>query len=337
MQKKIIYIGNKLSKHGINMTSIETFGPLLEKGGCEVIYASEKKHKIPRLLDMLWTTLRYGRQVDYVLIDTYSTWNFWYAFFVALLCRVMRIKYIAKLHGGNLPSRIQRWPWCSRQIFDYSFANVAPSNYLYEAFMKEGYTNLYHIPNTIKLKNYVFTQRSQVRPRLLWVRKIAPIYHPMMALEVLELVREKYPEVHLTMVGPQMPDLYQQMKARVHEKKLNVTFTGGLKKSEWRELSRHFDIFINTTHYDNMPVSVMEAMALGLPIVSTNVGGLPYLIDHMHDGILVHDSDAKAMADAIDQLIVEPGLAERLTQNALAKVATMDNKVVVEQWRKLLQ
>jgi len=55
----------------------------------------------------------------------------------------------------------------------------------------------------------------------------------------------------------------------------SVTFTGVLPKAQWHQLSEKFDIFINTTNIDNMPVSIIEAMALGLPIVSTNAGGLP--------------------------------------------------------------
>ena len=336
MQKKLLYIGNIVSKHGLNMTSIETFGPLLEKAEYEVRYASNKKNKFVRMLHMVYWMLRYGRKADYVLIDTYSTWNFWYAFVISQLCRLFRVPYIAKLHGGNLPHRIQNWPWFSRQIFSNSYANVAPSNYLFTAFQQCGYTNTIHIPNTINLKYYTYKRREQLSPNLLWVRKIAPIYNPMMALDVVELLLPHYPNLRLTMVGPQVPDLYNQMLARVQQAKLPVTFTGGLKKKEWIALSSDFDLFLNTTHYDNMPVSVMEAMALGLPVISTNVGGLPYLIDHEVDGLLVNDNDAKKMAEMIRKLLDKQLDSLLITQHAYEKVQGMDNAVVIEKWRKLL-
>ena len=63
------------------------------------------------------------------------------------------------------------------------------------------------------------------------------------------------------------------------EEKLPVKFTGKLEKNEWIKISADAGIFINTSNIDNTPVSLMEAMALGLPVVSTNVGGIPYLIE----------------------------------------------------------
>ena len=78
MKKKILYIGNKLSKHGNTATSIETLGAFLEEEGYTLYYASSKRNQALRLLDMFFTTLRYGRQIDWVLIDTYSTKNFWF-------------------------------------------------------------------------------------------------------------------------------------------------------------------------------------------------------------------------------------------------------------------
>ena len=66
-----------------------------------------------------------------------------------------------------------------------------------------------------------------------------------------------------------------------------MNFTGKLSKQEWRDLSKDYNVFINTTNFDNTPVSVIEAMALGIPVVSTNVGGLPFLITDKVDGVLV--------------------------------------------------
>lgn len=337
MKKRIFYVGNKLSKHGINQTSVETLGPLLEKNGFIVSCASDQLNPIVRMLDMLFRMLKHGLRSDYVLIDTYSTWNFWYAFIIAQMCRLFNIKYIAKLHGGNLPQRIKKSPWSSRQIFAYSYANVAPSNYLLSAFLEQGYRNTIYIPNTINLKKYNHKVRTKLEPRLLWVRKIAPIYNPHMALDVVSLLRTDYPNIQLTMVGPQMQELAEEVKNRVEKEKLPITFTGGLKKKEWIELSADFDLFINTTHFDNMPVSVMEAMALGLPVVSTNVGGLPYLIDDQVDGLLVNDNDAQAMANRIADLLEQRIDSTQLTKNAYKKLKSMDNAVVIEQWRQLLQ
>ena len=93
---------------------------------------------------------------------------------------------------------------------------------------------------------------------------------------------------------------------------------------------------LNTTNFDNMPVSVIEAMALGLPIVSTNVGGMPYLVRDGVDGILLPPNDEKAMARAIQDLLADPESAGKMAENARKKVEGFDWREVAEQWRELL-
>ena len=125
--KTLLYIGNKLSEHGYTSTSIETLGVFLEGEGFNLYYASSQKNEVLRMLEMIYKTFKYSRKVDYVLIDTYSTKNFWYAFIVSQICRLLRLKYIPKLHGGNLPDRINKSRLFSNMIFSNAFINIAPS------------------------------------------------------------------------------------------------------------------------------------------------------------------------------------------------------------------
>src|SRR5688572_27414027 len=106
----LLYIGNKLSGIGKTPTSIEILGPFLEREGFSVRYSSERKNKLARLVEMAWMTIRYARSTDFVLIDTYSTQNFWYSFVVSQLCRLLRIRYLPILHGGSLPARLEKNP-----------------------------------------------------------------------------------------------------------------------------------------------------------------------------------------------------------------------------------
>ena len=82
----------------------------------------------------------------------------------------------------------------------------------------------------------------------------------------------------LAMIGPDVDGSLTKVKDLARKKNLDVNFTGKLSKPEWINYSKDFNVFINTTNFDNTPVSVIEAMALGLPVVSTNVGGMPFLI-----------------------------------------------------------
>ncbi len=108
--------------------------------------------------------------------------------------------------------------------------------------------------------------------------------------------------------------------------------TGKLSKKEWIELSKNYDIFINTTNFDNHPISVLEGMALGLPVVSTSVGGIPFLIENKVDGILIPPNDAGQFFEAIDNLIKDNDLVLRITKNARNKVEEFDWEILKYKW-----
>ena len=334
---KLLYLGNQLSKHGYNKTTIETLGLQLEQEGFTVFYASNKKSFPLRLLDMMWSVINYRKQVSYLLIDTYSTKAFWYAFLCSQLARFFNIKYIPILHGGNLPNRLQKNPKLCQMVFANAYQNVAPSGYLRQAFQEASFTNVIYIPNSIEIEKYAFKNRTELAPKLLWVRAFASIYNPEMAVKVLFELQRKYPNASLTMVGPDKDGSLQTTKAFADYINCKVSFTGQLSKEDWWQLASEHDIFINTTHFDNTPVSVMEAMALGLPVVSTNVGGIPYLLTDKENALLVPDNDDKAMAKVILDLLEDQEKVNLITRNARSFIAQMDWKSVKEEWKGVLK
>ena len=336
-KKQLIYIGNKLSIHGNTATSIETLGKLLENDGFKIIYSSSKKNKILRLLDMIFTTLKYFKKSDYLLIDTYSTQNFWYALIISQLSRVLKLKYIAKLHGGDLPNRLIKSPFYCDLIFKNAYKISVPSKYLQEAFSKKYSNNLVYIPNTIEINNYNFLERKNPEPKLLWVRSFSEIYNPKMAIDVLANLKKEFPNAQLAMVGPDKENILENCKKYAQSLNVNVEFLGKLSKEDWVSLSKEYSIFINTTHFDNTPVSVIEAMALGMPVVSTNVGGIPYLLNDTIDALLVNDNDTNAMVSAIKNLILNPEFASSITTNARKKVEAFDWEIVKLKWFEILK
>ena len=334
---KLLYLGNQLSKHGFNKTTIETLGLQLEQVGFTVFYASNKKSFPLRLLDMMWSVINYRKQVSYLLIDTYSTKAFWYSFLCSQLARFFNIKYIPILHGGDLPNRLKKNPMLCRVLFSNAYKNVAPSGYLKQAFEKEGFKNVIHIPNTIEIEKYEFKLRTELTPNLLWVRAFASIYNPKMAVKVLQQLQEQYPSATLTMVGPDKDGSLQTTKDFAKSLGITVNFSGQLTKEEWWELASKHDIFINTTHFDNTPVSVMEAMALGLPVISTNVGGIPFLLTNEQNALLVPDNDITAMTNAVLDLLENKPKNNLLITNARTFIEQMDWELVKQSWVSILK
>ncbi len=244
---------------------MHTLSVLLTNEGFEVHKSSDKSNKLIRILDMCFTVIKRRKKTDYVLIDTFSTLNFYYALIVSQLCRILNMKYVAILHGGNLPERLKRNKVLCEFIFKNAYKNVAPSMYLKTHFDTHGYKTIY-IPNTIQIKEYPYKERKINLPNVLWVRAFDKPYNPEMAIEVLHLLKKKYANSKLCMVGPVKDNSFKECKKLAEKYSISscITFTGVLKKEEWWELSKNYDVFINTTNIDNTPVSVIEAMALGI-------------------------------------------------------------------------
>jgi L-malate glycosyltransferase len=141
------------------------------------------------------------------------------------------------------------------------------------------------------------------------------------------------------MVGPTLDASEVECRALGKELGLNgeLRLTGMLTKAELRHIAADYDIFINTTNVDNTPMSVLEAMALGLPVVSTNVGGIPYLLEDGKEGLLTPPSDYMAMTANIQRLLNDNELSISLATNALKKAGIFDKVNVIKQWQAILK
>ena len=115
-KKKLLYIGNKLKHKGHTATAIDVLPPKFVKEGFEVVAVSDRLIKAQRMLHMLQTVWKHRKTTSLVLIDTYSTLNFYYAYAIAKLCRQVGLPYAPILHGGNLPTRLQNSPKKSKVL-----------------------------------------------------------------------------------------------------------------------------------------------------------------------------------------------------------------------------
>jgi glycosyltransferase involved in cell wall biosynthesis len=135
----------------------------------------------------------------------------------------------------------------------------------------------------------------------------------------------------------QSKGMWQDVSKEAHDLGVAGAFEmlGFLDERQKVEVASRRDIFINTTHVDNAPVGVVEMCAMGLPVVSTSVGGVPDLLTHEQTGLLVPDGDVQAMTDAIVRLVREPALAARLSRNGPELAARCAWPAVLEQWEAL--
>lgn len=282
--------------------------------GYPVLLTSGRVQPLLRLADMLASLVRWRRRIGVVVVMVFSRRGFVVADAVSWLARRLGLPQVLALHGGLLPSFAEGHRRWVRRVFDRGDAIVSPSGYLAEFFRGWGYA-VRVIPNVFPLEDYPYRAPGGLRPlRLLWMRTFHPLYHPQLALEVLAEVRRVDPEATLTMAG-QDKGLLAATREQAARMGLSaaVRFPGFLDlPAKKRELPAH-DVWLNTNRTDNTPVSLLEAAACGLPIVATEVAGIPYLLQHEQSALLVPDGDASAMAAAVLRLVREPELARRLS------------------------
>lgn len=336
--KSVLIIGNFLSAAGGSRGVCEELALRLESTGWNVITASSRPNRFMRLMDMIKTVISQRQRYRVAQVDVYSGTAFLWAEVVSWVLRAVRKPFVLTLHGGNLPTFAARYPRRVRRLMQSASAITAPSAYLYEQ-MQPYCAHPILLPNPIELANYPYRYRTILQPQLVWLRAFHAIYNPTLAIQVVEILKEAFPEIHLTMIGPNKGDgSFEQCQAEVSKLGLTtqVTFSGGVKKSEVPDWLQKGDVFLNTTNFDNTPVSVIEAMACGLCVVTTNVGGIPYLLTHEYDALLVPPNDAYAMADAVRRLLAAAGLAGNLSRNACETVRNFDWLTILPQWESTL-
>lgn len=356
-ERKVLLVGNFLSRHGVTPQVCETLHNRLRDGGWEVYTSSNKISHFSRIIDISLALIVKKNKYDLVIIDTFSGRGFWFASIAALIASFLGKPYILNLHGGNLPDFLKKnartfkaimshlvhpFPLYGRatlipyiRVLRKASCLISPSSYLVHEISALGF-QVEEIPNSIDIERYTFRLRTKPSPKLLWVRSLHHIYNPILAVEVLAEVKKQYPAAKLTMVGPDKGELVE-CKRKAHELHVSdsIFFTGLIPKDKINVIAQEHDIFINTTNVDNAPVSVIEAMAMGLPIVSTNVGGMSYLLQDGKEGLLVPPDNVSKMTSAIFTILTDPDLPRVLSESGRRRVEKHSWEYVSVLWGSL--
>jgi glycosyltransferase involved in cell wall biosynthesis len=191
---------------------------------------------------------------------------------------------------------------------------VVPSAFLVQVMARFGLTATV-VPNVVDLDRFGFSLRDPLRPRLVSTRNFEPLYNVACTLRAFRIVQDRVPDATLTLVGGGSEEV--RLRALARELDLtNVTFVGRVPPDE---IAAHYasgDIYVQTPNVDNMPTSVLEAYASGLPVVSTEAGGVPVIVTHGQNGLLAPLDDHAAVAAHVLRLLGDPARARRLVMSA---------------------
>ena len=204
-QPSLLLVGNFLSNAGRNRCVSEDLALQLTRGGWNVLTTSHKPARWARLFDTLSTIWNARHSYDLAHVEVYSGWAFYLAEAACWMLRRAGKPYLLTLHGGNLPTFAQRWPTRTRNLLASAQAVTAPSRYLLET-MRPYRTDLRLIPNPLDVAAYDFHLRRVPAPHLIWLRAFNDIYNPVLAVKVLGLLATEFPDLRLTMIGPDKGD-----------------------------------------------------------------------------------------------------------------------------------
>jgi glycosyltransferase involved in cell wall biosynthesis len=310
----------------------EALAALFASTGVAIRSASTLRNPLARTVHQAWSALRWSRLVDVIFITVFSGRSFAYADLTSWISRACGLPVVLVLHGGRLSDFARAHPRWVDRVLARADLLVAPSPFLARAFEQRG-NRVCRIPNVISLEDYPHRCRQAARPRLLWMRTFHDDYDPLLAIEVLAIVRLSHPEVTLTMAGADH-GLRATTEARVRELDLidAVTFVGFLDADGKRQAFEDHDLFLSTNKVDNMPVSILEATAAGLVPISTDAGGIPDLLTDGRDSRLVPVGAAAEMASAICDLVDHPDTFESLGRGARALAERSSWPEVHERW-----
>jgi len=335
-----LYIGNFLSRTAGTKPFCETLTDRLEQEvGISIQRTSSKPGKVSRLLDIIQTTFRFGGHGRVIAIDVFSSQAFLWAEVAAAIASARGCRTILILRGGTLPERGKRNPKRMARLFRQATEVVTASGYLRKELAGFG-KEVGFLPNGIDLSVYPYCFRNQISPKMVWVRALKALYRPWDGVHAFSKIFAEFPEATIEFVGPDSGDGSAE-KVMEAAKKLGVfsavTLAGSVPHEKIPEVLDKADIFLNTTTAESFGVSVMEAAACGLCIVTTDAGELPYIWENEKDAIVVPVGDVEGMAEGIRRFLNDPALSSRVSMKAREKAERYDWEHVLPEWKKLLQ
>ena len=270
------------------------------------------------------------RRADVVHVFSASYWSFLLAPVPAILiARALGRPVLLNYRSGEAPDHLRR-SRIARAMLAGVEQNVVPSAFLSGVFESFGISSRI-IPNIVDRERFRFRLREPLRPRLISTRNFEPLYNVACTLRAFQQVQRRHPDATLTLVGGGSEET--SLRRLAAELDLTgVVFAGRVSPDEIHRYYDDADIYVQTPNIDNMPSSVLEAFASGLPTVSTRAGGVPAILDDGRQGFLAPLDDDRTVAEHVIRLLADQALARRVALAAHAATAAFTWSHVRHAW-----
>jgi glycosyltransferase involved in cell wall biosynthesis len=274
----------------------------------------------------------------YDVLQVFSASYYSYLLSVApaiLIGKLYGKRVILNYRSGEAEDHLQNWPLTTKPIMRLADRIIVPSGYLVDVFARFG-LRAEIIANAVELERFRFRERTSLQPKFLCTRLFEPLYNIGNVIRAFALIQQQLPEASLTLAGDgsqraMLEQLVKELGAR------KVAFRGFVKFEDMPALYDAHDVYLMANDIDNMPATLLESNASGLAVVTTDAGGVPYLVTHEQNALLVRCGDYQNLAQQALRLFTEPDLTTRLTTNGLANARQYTWPAVREQWLGLYE
>jgi len=242
---------------------------------------------------------------------------------------------VLNYHSGEAEDHLRRWQWIIDPLLRRAGRIVVQTEFLVDVFRRFGF-EARAIPNVVDERGFAHRVVGPLQPKILVARALEPLYNIDCAIRAFQRIQAQCPQAEMTILGD--GSQRSRLERLVADMRLQgITFTGRVERDRIGEFFASHDLFLNSSSIDNMPVSILEAFASGLPIVTTNAGGIPYLIHDRENGHLVDIDDDRALAERVLQLVADPAAVESLSRSGAREIEKYRWERVARLWYEVYQ
>jgi glycosyltransferase involved in cell wall biosynthesis len=288
-----------------------------------------------RLAPYLVALWRAAGRSDVMHVMANSGWS-WHLFAAPAvwISRLRRVPVVVNYRGGEAAEFLARSARSVRGTMQRTSRLIVPSGFLKEIFGRHGMPADV-VPNVVDLLRFHPAGQLAPAPNLIVARNLEAIYDNATALRAFALILPSYPDARLLVAGTGPEEAALRRLAAELGIAAQVSFAGRLERDEMAQRLRDSRVALNPSLADNMPNSVLEALASGVPVVSTHVGGVPHIVRDGVTALLVPPSDPSAMAEAALRVLRDSALAECLRTAGLDSVQAYTWAEVGPCWGKV--
>lgn len=316
--KKVLYIVNFVpGKGGISGQVEYLMRYMSVEEAYHVEVFSTKGNSLKRVV-LFFSLLSKARKFDVLHMHGCSGRGFLPIVYGIIVGKFWRKRIVVTYHGGGADAFFAKHVKWVRFWLMKADERVVLSGFLKAVFAKYDIPSCI-IPNVVELKNDVYIERKEILPRFISMRHLRYLYNIPCILRAFERVQKQIPQAELVLLGD--GDKRKELESYVVEHGLeHVRFIGQVPNEKIGEYLQKSDVMLSSPREDNMPVSLLEAFSAGVLVISSNVGGVPYLVEHGRTGLLFESDNDSDMADQMLWALSHQSESLQMIKNAKEEV-----------------